>query len=240
MRNMIKMLLLATCALAAAACGNGGAESTGGSGGTGGTTTSTVNGEVFDFETDPETAVGGATVTVVGTSISDTTNASGQFELPNVPNGQQFFRAESTGYWGSVDIADVPGETVGYVLGLLPDQLLTGLADELQRTFDQGKGGVLITFEDVVGGEGGTISASSDLPFTFDVNEDPIVQDTVIADEDGDGVLIFTNVSPGNITASVTGAAGQTTCEIDEDPGTTYPVFAKSITIVYAFCTDTQ
>jgi hypothetical protein len=51
--------------------------------------------------------------------------------------------------------------------------------------------------------------------------------------------LIFSSVDPAEapITATVTGAPGATVCEIDPSPGTTYPLFARSITVIYANCT---
>jgi len=71
----------------------------------------TVTGTVFEDEAFAPIA--GATVGVVGTSISDTTDASGQFTLENVPSGEVFFSTAAAGHWGTVDFYDVPGETVG-------------------------------------------------------------------------------------------------------------------------------
>jgi len=60
----------------------------------------------------------------------------------------------------------------------------------------------------------------------------------VIADNEGFGDLVFTSVDPaqGPITATATGASGVTVCELDQSPGTTYPIIAKSLTFVYAIC----
>jgi hypothetical protein len=92
-----------------------------------------------------------------------------------------------------------------------------------------------------VGGETGAISASSDDEFTFDFWT-PVDQTSVIAatlqDGSGFGELVFTSVDPANetITATVTGAPGETQCVVDETPGIEYPIIAKSLTIVYAWC----
>jgi hypothetical protein len=204
------------------------ATRTDGSGGT-----STVSGTVLSITDEPPAALGGATVSVLGTSppIMTTSLADGRFTLENVPNGQQFFGVTAAGHWGSVDIADVPDETVGLELSLLSDPIMTEIEEALGRSFDPAEGIVLIAFEGAAGGETGAIDAQSEDPFTFDENGDPIVQDTVIADENDEAMLVFTGVSAASVSATVSG-----TCEIDEDPGTTYPVRAKSITTVYALC----
>ena len=59
-----------------------------------------------------------------------------------------------------------------------------------------------------------------------------------IDDGQGDsyGDLYFTGVpADTSVTANVTGPSG-TTCQVYEDVGTTYPIKAKSITVVYAYC----
>lgn len=187
-----------------------------------------------------EDPVAGATVSVLGTAISTTTNALGQFTLENVPNGETFFVTRADGSWGVVDFWDVPDETAaGADFGVVPDSEITALAGALGRTLSEADGIVDVTFyEGAEGGETATISASSDLSFTFTLADDPIVQDGVIADNTGFGELIYTSVDPadGPITATVMGAPGVTDCVVDHSPGTTYPILAKSVTIVYAYC----
>jgi hypothetical protein len=77
----------------------------------------------------------------------------------------------------------------------------------------------------------------------------PVDQTSVIVDRwmcDGSictfGELLFPSVDPANgpITATVTGVPGMTTCHVDETPGTEYPIIAKSLTIVYAWCEPAQ
>jgi hypothetical protein len=245
MRIQAKIFGILVLALAAAACGdddggNGGSGGTGGTGGTGGQT-STVTGEVVTRGyVDFGTPVSGATVGVFETSLSTTSGASGEFTLENVPNGDVFFTTTASGHWGIVDYYVVPFETGGGAeLGVVPDEEFTLLETELDRTINESDGAVVIVFEEgAVGGETGTISVGSDDPFTFDLDGNPVEQAQIIADDEGYGELFFTGVDPaeGPITATVTGAAGSTTCEVDESLGTRYPIFAKSVTIVYAFC----
>jgi hypothetical protein len=220
------LLGIVLCALAAAACGDGG-------------NTSTVSGTVYSWEeTPPDTppiAVAGVTVAVFGEPISDTTDANGRFTLQNVPNGDVFFTTTANGYWGYVDYYTVPGQTVGGInLVVAPDAEIADWEAALERT----AGAVdILYYSGAQGGETGTISAPSDAAFTF-VGWDPVEQDTVIADPDGFGELVFSSVNPadGPITATVMGAPGTTRCLVDETPGTEYPIIAKSLTIVYAWC----
>jgi hypothetical protein len=198
-----------------------------------------VTGVVVDDTGDVPTPIEGATVSVFGRSISATTDASGAFTLQNVPNGDVFFTTAANGYWGVVDYYVVPDETGGDIfLGVIPDDEITLFAQALGRTLDAGDGAVNITYEGAVGGETGTISAPSDPAATFNVAGLPVEQSTVIADDEGYADLVFSSVDPaqGPITATVTGASGATSCEIDQSLGTTYPVVAKSITVVYAVC----
>jgi hypothetical protein len=179
-------------------------------------------------------------VSVVGTQLSTTTDQAGRFTLENVPNGAQFFATEAAGNWGVVDYWDVPDETqFGADFGVIPDSEIAALAQALGRTISAADGIVDVTFyEGAVGGETATISAASDDPFTFDAADEPVEQAGVIADVDGFGELIYTSINTGDgpITATVAGVPGTTTCFVDEDAGTTYPIIEKSATIVYAYC----
>ena len=252
------MFGIVLCALAAAACGEttgtGGAGGTGGTagaggtagsggtagtGGTGGAQTSTVTGVVMTLNA-AQTLVEGATVEVFNQPISATTNASGQFTLENVPNGEVFFIIKADGNWGSVDFYDVPTETSSgdITLFVWPDSDIAAVANALGRTVNEADGAVdLYFYEGAAGGEAGTISAPSEPPVTFAVDGSPVEQDTIVAVQ-GEGDLIFTSVktADGPITANVTGVTGVTICEVDQSLGTTYPIVAKTITFIYAFC----
>lgn len=248
-----KTLAIALCALAAAACGGdgngdgggggsggtGGTGGAGGTGGTGGTPTSTVNGTVRTFfSLEDPVAVAGATVQVMNTDLSATTDQNGAFTIEDVPNGENFFIVEAPGHWGSVDYWDVPTETAqGFVLFVVTDADMESAAAELDRTLSPDDGIVEIYFAPAVTGASGTINpADHDPPFTLDADGFLVVQDTVIA-VDGEADLFFTGVpAGGTVTASVEPPSGGTICEvIESDPGT-FPIMAKAITVVYAAC----
>lgn len=242
METQLKLLGIALFALAAVACsedgGNGGAAGAGGTAGTGGTATSNVSGVVYSRD-DAENPVEGVTVSVFGTNISTTTDASGQFTLESVPNGDNFFITEVSGAWGVVDYWEVPQETAGGVdFGVVPDSEIGAIAGALGRTVSESDGIVNVTFEGVSGGETASISAPSDPPVTFNAAGLPVEQDEVIAEEEDFGDLIYSSVDPadGPVTATVMGVQGVTDCFVDESEGTTYPILAKSITVVYASC----
>ena len=231
MRNQARIFGMAFCALAAAACGGDG-------NGTGGAQTSTVNGTVRTFLSLVDSVVvPEATVRVSGTNLSATTDQSGAFTIGDVPNGENFFTVEAPGHWGSVDYWDVPTETAqGFVLLAVTDADIESIADELGRTLSTDDGMVEIFFDPAVTGASGTINpANHDLPFTLDADGLLMVQNTVIV-VDGVGDLFFTSVpAGGTITADVADPSG-TTCSVIESDTGTYPIVAKSITVVYAAC----
>jgi hypothetical protein len=206
-----------------------------GCGGDGGE--ATVEGSVLTWGLDP---VPGATVDVFGTSLTATTDSSGEFTLQAVPTGDVFFVASASGSWGTIDPYVVPEETAdGADLYVVPDEYMDSYAESLSRTISEMDSIVMISFyEGAQGGETATISADSDNPFTFGNDGLPVDQPQLIADDEGYGNLVFTGVDPaeGPITASVSGASGVTTCQVDASSGLTYPLLAKSITIVYAIC----
>lgn len=250
MRNQAKIFGLALCALAAAACGGDGNGSNGtgggggtggaaGTGGTGGAQTSTVNGTVRTFlSLEEPVAVPGATVRVFDTTLSATTDQNGAFVIENVPNGENFFTVEALGHWGSVDYWDVPTETsLGFILYTVTDEDMQSIDAELgDRTISDDDGIVEFFFDPAVTGASGTIMpANHDPPFTLDGGGFLVVQSTVI-EVDGEGDLFFTSVpAGGTVTADVAGPSG-TTCEVIESETGTYPIVAKSITVVYAAC----
>jgi len=189
--------------------------------------------------------VPGAAVGVFGTELSTVASDPGaEFTLQGVPNGDVFFTTSASGHWGMIDYYVVPEETGDDVyLGVIPEEEIALYESELSRTISDNDSIVVIVFyQGAQGGETGTISVGSDDPFTFDPDDPeclPELQPGIIVDQGGFGELIFTGVNPadGPITATVTGVAGVTDCEVDESQNTTYPLLAKSFTIIYAVCT---
>lgn len=230
MRMQATVLTLALCAVAGVACGADDDPSA-------------VTGVVLSWEESPvPIAVAGVIVRVFGTDISDTSDANGRFALRNVPTGDVFFTTEAPGYWGLIDYWVVP--TGGEVsLNVIRDGEIARWETELGRAIPETQGAVDILYygmmgEGPVGGETGTIRPTGDqAPFTFDAWT-PVDQPSVIADDSNFGELVFPSVDPANgtITATVTGARGETRCVVDETPGTEYPILPKTLTIVYAFC----
>jgi hypothetical protein len=258
MRAKARLVGIVLCALSAAACGgdggdgSGGTAGSGGTGGTGGGDTSTVTGVVYSWEdSEVDITVPGVTVGVFGQSISATTDANGRFTLQNVPNGDVFFTTEANGHWGLVDYYTVPDETGGEIgLNVITDAEITRWEGILKRSISASDGAVdILYYEGAEGGETGAIAPpAGDLPFTFDLWT-PVDQTSIIVDRwmcGGSictfGELLFPSVDPANgpITATVTGVPDTTTCHIDETPGTEYPIIAKSLTIVYAWCEPAQ
>ena len=240
MRAKARLFGIVLCVLCAAACGEDGGKGT------------TVSGTVFSWEETEGITVAGVTVGVFGEQTTTTTDANGKFTLQNVPDGNVFFTTMVDNHWGLVDYYLVPQETEGrdVWLNVIPDAEVARWERELGRSISASDGAVdLLYYDGAEGGETGAIAPpAGDAPFTFDLWT-PVDQASVIVDRwmcDGSictfGELLFPSVDPANgpITATVTGVPGTTTCHIDETPGTEYPIIAKSLTIVYAWCEPAQ
>jgi hypothetical protein len=207
---------------------------------------------VYSWEETQGITVAGVTVGVFGEQTATTTDANGKFTLQNVPNGNVFFTTMVDNHWGLVDYYLVPQETEGrdVWLNVIPDAEIARWEGILERSISASDGAVdILYYEGAQGGETGAIAPpAGDPPFTFDLWT-PVDQTSVIVDQwmcDGSictfGELLFPSVDPvnGPITATVTGAPGKTSCEVDEAPGQEYPIIAKSLTIVYAWCEPAQ
>jgi len=96
-----------------------------GCGGGGGNATGTVTGTVQD--SDSQAPIENATMSVVGTTIQESTNAQGHYSLPNVPAGARTVRAEATGYFAQSHNVDVPANSTATVdFQLTPQSSATG------------------------------------------------------------------------------------------------------------------
>lgn len=216
-----------------------GGNASGGGGSGGGASTVTVTGTVVVVEGDTETPIEGAAVAVYGTSLSTTSDESGDFTLEDVPRGDLFFSASLDGYWGTIDFYSVPGETSGGIqLGLGTEGEIEALGEALDRTIDDADAVIDLAWDGAIGDESATLDVDADDPFTFDEDGLPVAQDGVIADSDGYADQVFTGVDPDDSPVGVTvmGTDGETDCSLDASPGTRFPVVAKSISFVYAVC----
>jgi hypothetical protein len=102
--------------LAVTLVGPAGIPQAGGGGGGGGT--GTVTGQVVDAQTGG--ALAGVLISVVGTGLSTTTDASGNFTISDVPEGGQTLRATLTGYVEtSVPVIAFTGATTQTSIGML-------------------------------------------------------------------------------------------------------------------------
>ena len=196
------------------------------------TVTGTVSAAALVGEPTP---VEGATVSVVGTSNTATTDAQGNFSVM-APTGTVMFLNTADGNWGSLFAETVPpGGMSGLDIEVIPDALVDGLAGALGTAADPLKGIVAVTFDEntAVGGETASISANSDLSFVFNAADDPEESDTLIAG--GGSEVIFLNVDVASaVTATATNAAMQP-CS-PELPDATNPVQAKVLTELYVVC----
>ena len=218
--------------------GGGGSAGSGGSGGSG--TMVAVTGTVRESSTDdlPGPTVANATVSVVG-SNSTTTDPAGNFSLM-APTGTRLFLTEATGNWGSLFAEIVPvGGISGLEVEVIPDALVDEIADGFTTSADTAKGIVAVVFDETttVGGETASISATSELSFVFDDQEEPVETDTLIAG--GGSEVIFLNVDLADtVTASATSTAQQG-CP-PEFQNATYSVLEKVLTEIDVVCAVQQ
>ena len=223
--------------------GSGGSAGTGGSAGSGGTgggagggTMVTVNGNVSSASLEGgSTPLEGATVSVVGTSNTATTDGAGNFTIM-APTGTVMFRTTANGAWGSLFPEDVPETGLsGLQIEVLPDALVDTVAGFLGTTADTSKGIVAVFFDEetVSGGETASISVGSELSFIFNSEDDPEEGDTLVEDGGSDVIFINTDVSD-SVTATARNLASQD-CPLYY-PSASYSVEAKMFTEIEVYC----
>ena len=245
MRKHASWILCIGLALAVVGCGDDettpgggtGGTGTGGTGGTGGGSVemALVTGTVSESATDgPSTALGGATVTVVG-GASATSNPDGSFEIM-APVGTVMFLTTASDAWGSLVADNVPaGGLTGLEIEVVPDALVDEVADALGTTADLMKGAVAVSFDDttVSGDETATITTGSELAFVFDQVDEPSAGNTLIPG--GGTEVIFLNADvTASVTANALNAISQP-CPL-EFPAATYSVQEKVFTDIEVFC----
>jgi len=217
--------------------GSAGAGGTAGAGGSGGATgpTATVSGTVAIGDDAGGMPAAGATVSVVGTSISATADMSGSWSL-EAPEGEVYFQASASGSWSSIVRGDVPSEgLVDVELEVVPDALVADVALALGRTIDEAKGIALLDFNTIVpvDGQTATLSEASEFSFAFNGVGDPQLTDSLILG--GDSQLIFASVElTAALTVAPEGASPGELCEVRFRA--TPPILARSITEVDVNC----
>jgi hypothetical protein len=214
--------------------GSGGSAGTGGSGGSGAMVE--VSGVVTAASLDaPDSPFEGATVSVVGTSNTATSDAQGNFSVM-APTGTVTFSTTAAGHWGEQLAQHVPSTGRDDIeLQVLPDALVDTIADEFGTTADPSKGLVAVGFDEdsVVGGETASISANSELSFVFDAEEAPLEGDTLVAG--GGSEVIFVNADvTAQLTTTAT-SADDLPCP-PELPDATFSVEAKVLTQIEVIC----
>ena len=219
---------------AGGSAGTGGTAGAGGSGGSPGST-ATVSGTVGVGDDGSTVPVEGATVLVVGTSISVTTDGSGSWSL-EAPEGEVYLQASASGFWSSIVRRDVPTEgLIDVELEVVPDALVEGIGSALGRTIDEAKGIAALGFDTIalIGGQTATLSKDADFSFAFDGAGDPQRSNALISGGDSD--LIFVGVElTAALTVTPEGASETEFCSVRF--GATPPILARSITEVDVPC----
>ena len=223
------------CVLALGVMGCSEESGTGGSGGDPGTTV--VSGQVFVSDETEEPAVG-ATVSLLGTSLSTTTDDAGEFSLESTV-GDVFLRASQESTWGTIRLESVPATgrddlTLEVYAELAVEEWATARMTEL----DQTKGVVALEFlgRSAEGGESATLSEPYESAWVEDSEAEAVMSDELLPL--GYPWLDFIHVSPTDeLTVTPEGAAGVNTCALFV-PDTVYPVVSKSFTLVDVLCAD--
>ena len=217
--------------------GNGGSGGSG-SGGSGGSGTMvTVTGTVAAAALEGEaTALGGATVSVVGTSNTATSGPDGSFSIM-APVGTMMFQATAEGHWGSLFAENVPeAGLTDLEVEVLPDALVSTVASIFETTADESKGLVAVFFDEdtTSGDESASLSATSELSFIFDADDEPVEGDTLCGEAGCGSDVIFINTDVGAVTATALNASSQP-CPL-EYPSASYSVQAKMFTEIDVYC----
>lgn len=219
--------------------GNGGAGGVGGgTGGTGGGAMVTVSGTVVAVTIDgPSTPVENATVSVLGTSATATTDAQGSFSL-ETPAGVSIFVGTADGNWGALFAENVPAQGLNDLeIEVIPDELVDGIAAALSLLTppSTSNGLVGVDFGDgiPVGGETASVDVSTGSAFVFDDQDEPALGDTLIAG--GGSEVIFLDVEVSSQVTVTATSADDAPCPL-VFPSVTYPVQAKVLTEIPVAC----
>jgi hypothetical protein len=190
-----------------------------------------VTGTVTDSD---DQLVEGATVQILGTTVSASTLSDGTFSMELVP-GNYYARIDKAGHWGAVYRFEVLETGLDAKVDLVTEFDMNTTQTTLSRVFDPAKGIVQIDFNLALGGETGTITATSDTPFTYDNSDVATVSNIIIAT--GTRELVFANAELG--TTSGTASGGSNNNCVLEFPGVLdWPVLAGAITHIETVCVN--
>ena len=194
-----------------------------------------VNGIVYlnDVETPAEVS---ARVSVLGTSLSTTTDERGNFSFGALP-GDWFFQVSKEGTWGEIELHTVlPTGPTDLSFSVFSDALIAELAEMLMIDVDDTKGWVWLSF-DLPSGEGGetaTLSAPYVGAWTWDADDNLVLSDELLPGVAED--LTFFSVGlTDELTVMPMGVDGVNTCEL-RYPDVVLPVMAKFLTSVAIGC----
>jgi len=195
----------------------------------------TVSGIVYlnDVETPAEVS---ARVSVLGTSLSTTTDERGNFSFGAFP-GDWFFQVSKEGAWGEIELHTVlPTGPTDLYFSVFSDALIAELAEMLMIDVDDTKGWVWLSF-DLPSGEGGE-TATLSVPYvgawTWDADDNLVLSDELLPGVAED--LTFFSVGlTDELTVMPMGVDGVNTCEL-RYPDVVLPVMAKFLTSVAIGC----
>jgi len=193
----------------------------------------TASGRATQVETldEEEFPAVGATVSVVGTSLSTTTNERGEFSF-GVFTGGWFFQASKPGTWGWIEQETVPAAGRSDLeTGVLTDGFMVELENLLQIDVDDTKGMIWMTFlpNSGRGGETATLSESRDGGLTWDVDGNWAASEVLL--QGGSPDLGFYDVGlTEELSVMPEGVAGVNECTLN-DPELVYPIRAKHQTV---------
>jgi len=195
----------------------------------------TVSGIVYlnDVETPAEVS---ARVSVLGTSLSTTTDEGGNFSFGAFP-GDWFFQVSKEGTWGEIELHTVlPTGPTDLLFSVFSDALIAELAEMLMIDVDDTKGWVWLSF-DLPSGEGGetaTLSAPYVGAWTWDADDNLVLSDELLPGV-ADDLTFFSVGLTDELTVMPMGVDGVNTCEL-RYPDVVVPVMAKFLTSVAIGC----
>ena len=236
--------------------GGTGTGGTGGSdvdGGGDGSVMATISGNVTAEGEVNDIPIEGATVTAVGTGVSTTTDANGEFTMM-VPVGEVFITTAAAGHWGFGNLVDVPASgSMNAELQVIADAMIDEIGTAIGATVDSAAGIVAAEFSGPSGLGGDTLSLSATAGIVFAIGNElegtppecndfaPVVRNDLPANacpgEDPPETLVFANVSVSDspVTASNIMPSGGYACELEST--TPVPVVAKTIVLMDLACT---